>query len=82
MLSGFFIWSEKGGNMKTLITFGLAILLALSIAGCTTGLYRQPQAIQREFPSGPGTIPPSWYDYDPAYGHWFDPWYVNPYTSL
>lgn len=31
-----------------------------------------------EWPSGPGTIPPSWYDYNPALKHWFDPWFSNP----
>jgi hypothetical protein len=52
--------------------------LVLCLSGCATYHPRTQVAVDEEWPSGPGTIPPSWYDYNPALKHWFDPWYSNP----
>ncbi|MBM4287101.1 MAG: hypothetical protein FJ135_02935 [Deltaproteobacteria bacterium] len=58
-----------------------SVIISLGLGGCGTAGYRVDQhAMEQEWPTGFGTIPPSWYDYDPAYKHWYDPWYVNPYT--
>ncbi len=65
--------------MKILVRV-LLILLPL-LGGCAPGYYVTEQAPEYEYPAGPGTIPPSWYDYDPAMRHWFDPWYENPYIQ-
>jgi len=56
------------------------LVLTLCLSGCATYHPRTQVAVDEEWPSGPGTIPPSWYNYDPALKHWFDPWYHNPYT--
>ncbi len=61
--------------------FFLLALAVILLGGCAAGGQVRPSQQVREWPTGPGTIPPSWYDYDPAYGHWFDPWYVNPFTT-
>jgi hypothetical protein len=61
--------------------FIAALVLAIVVSGCATGSRPTQQAAEEEWPSGPGTIPPSWYDYNPAYKHWFDPWYHNPYIG-
>jgi hypothetical protein len=29
--------------------------------------------------NGPGSVPPSWYDYDPAFRDWYEPWFVTFY---
>jgi hypothetical protein len=56
------------------------LVLILCLSGCATYHPRTQVAVDEEWPSGPGTIPPSWYNYNPALKHWFDPWYHNPYT--
>lgn len=66
---------------KTRYIIIFILLVAVLLCGCAAGGQVRPAKMEREWPTGPGTIPPSWYDYDPAYGHWFDPWYVNPFTS-
>lgn len=57
------------------------VLLALIVflAGCAPGTLTYPRYIEK--PGGPGTVPPSWYDYDPALRGWYEPWYVNPYLQ-
>lgn len=65
--------------MKSLIPV-IIFLMALLPGACATGPRTSQVAATEEWPTGPGTIPPSWYNYDPALKHWFDPWYVNPYT--
>lgn len=63
--------------MKTrILLFGVLVLL---LAGCASPPSQKYEP--EPYPTGPGTIPPSWYDYDPAMRHWFDPWYVNPYIQ-
>jgi hypothetical protein len=62
--------------MKTRILSLLAVMLFL--VGCAPATYK---AAPPEEYMGPGSIPPSWYDDDPAYRHWFEPWYVNPYKQ-
>lgn len=57
------------------------LLLLVTTAGCAAGVRLAGPSVNEEWPSGPGTIPPSWYDYDPQLKHWFDPWYHNPYYS-
>jgi hypothetical protein len=69
---------------KVLVWLMGGMLLILS--GCAPGVYRAgepPRAYPKYFekPTGPGTIPPSWYEHDPAVGEWFAPWYVNPYQQ-
>lgn len=64
--------------MKTLLGLFLAGLLFL--LGCAPGAYREYIPRYVEEPA-PGVVPPSFYDYDPAYRHWFEPWYVNPYQQ-
>ena len=55
------------------------LLMILALAGCATIHPSNQQVAENvEWPTGPGTIPPSWYDYNPAYLHWFSPWYHNP----
>ena len=66
--------------MRTLLLVFL-LILATGLGGCATGPRPSQQAMDEEWPTGIGTIPPSWYDYDPALKHWFDPWYHNPYIS-
>ncbi len=63
------------------------LIVCLGLCACATSppSYQQTTAEKTtaeniEWPSGPGTIPPSWYDYNPAYLHWFSPWYNNPAT--
>jgi hypothetical protein len=56
-----------------------SLILAIGLGGCATGPRPSQPAVDEEWPSGFGTIPPSWYNYDPALKHWFDPWYHNPY---
>ena len=64
--------------MRRLIFIAL-LLVSLALNGCAaTHPSNQQVAENVEWPTGPGTIPPSWYDYDPAYLHWFSPWYHNP----
>ncbi len=64
--------------MRSLLVLFL-LLLALALNGCATTGPSTPQVAENvEWPTGPGTIPPSWYDYNPAYLHWFSPWYSNP----
>jgi len=64
--------------MKVLWWAALALYLAL--AGCAPATYRY-ETPSLEAPTGPGTIPPSWYYYDPSLREWFSPWYVNPYQQ-
>lgn len=67
--------------MKRFCWWLLIVVVGLTLlGGCAAGNQARQVSV-REWPTGPGTIPPSWYNYDPAYGHWFDPWYVNPFTS-
>ncbi len=67
--------------MRTLALVFL-LILAIGLGGCaTTGPHPSQQAVDEEWPTGIGTIPPSWYNYDPALKHWFDPWYHNPYIA-
>lgn len=65
--------------MRSLIFLFLLILL-LALGGCAASPQPVQPVLDEEWPSGFGTIPPSWYDYDPALKHWYDPWYNNPYT--
>jgi hypothetical protein len=51
----------------------------MGLSGCAAGSHPPPAA--EEWPSGPGTIPPSWYDYNPALKPWYDPWFHNPYIA-
>ncbi len=67
--------------MRTLL-LALLLFLALGLGGCATaGPSPGQQSLQEDWPSGFGTIPPSWYDYDPAFRHWYDPRYHNPYIG-
>ena len=67
--------------MHRLIFFSL-LLLGLALNGCATTTPANHQVAEEvEFPEGIGTIPPSWYHYDPAYLHWYSPWYHNPYIA-
>ena len=75
----------RGAKLRKLLVGVLLAGLAV-LSGCATGGYQAgepPTAYPKYFekPTGPGTIPPSWYDSDPALGHWFEPWYVNPYKQ-
>jgi hypothetical protein len=64
--------------MRRLIFFSL-LLIALALHGCATTPPSNRQVAENvEWPTGPGTIPPSWYDYNPAYLHWYSPWFNNP----
>ena len=65
--------------MRRLVLIAL-LLATLALHGCATTHSSQQTAENVEWPTGPGTIPPSWYDYNPAYLHWFSPWYNNPET--
>ena len=61
-------------------------IMLLLLCGCAPAVYRAgepPIAYPKHFekPTGPGTIPPTWYDSDPVLGEWFAPWYVNPYQQ-
>jgi hypothetical protein len=56
----------------------LFFLLSMILTACAPVTYQGSRETW-DYPTGPGTIPPSWYDNDPAYGHWFSPWYSNPY---
>jgi hypothetical protein len=64
--------------MKRLVLV-ISLILVMISGGCATGPQPSHQAGEEEWPTGIGTIPPSWYDYNPALKHWFDPWYHNPY---
>lgn len=64
---------------KLALVFWLVLVMALS--SCAAGPPLSQQAADEEWPTGIGTIPPSWYNYDPALKHWFDPWYHNPYIA-
>lgn len=61
--------------------FILGLMAVLGLAGCATTSSPAGKVAEEEWPTGIGTIPPSWYDYNPALKHWFDPWYTNPYIS-
>jgi len=61
--------------MKTPLWLILAFVVFL--AGCAQ--VTLPKYLEK--PKGPGTVPPSWYDNDPALRDWFEPWYVNPYSD-
>jgi hypothetical protein len=65
--------------MHRLVLIAL-LALTMAVSGCatTTPPPSQQAAENVEWPTGPGTIPPSWYDYNPAYLHWYSPWYSNP----
>lgn len=66
--------------MRRLAFFSLLLLIG-ALSGCATTRPSSQQVSENvEWPSGPGTIPPSWYDYNPAYLHWYSPWYNNPET--
>jgi hypothetical protein len=54
------------------------LALLLLPAGCAPGVYR---AAPHDYYTGPGSVPPSWYDHDPAFRHWYEPWYENPYKQ-
>lgn len=63
----------------------MAALLVI-LCGCAPGVYRpgEPPTAYPSYsdrPTGPGTIPRTWYDSDPALEQWFSPWYVNPYLQ-
>ena len=59
-----------------------SLLVIMALNGCATTTPSNQQVAENvEWPTGPGTIPPSWYDYNPAYLHWFSPWYSNPYIA-
>jgi hypothetical protein len=55
------------------------LVVIMGLSGCAAGSHPPPAA--EEWPSGPGTIPPSWYDYNPALKPWYDPWFHNPYIA-
>ncbi len=66
--------------------WSLVLAATLLLAGCASGPYRPYRPApdpyyHPDYYHGPGSVPPSWYDYDPAYRHWYDPWYVNPYKQ-
>lgn len=48
----------------------LALVLWVVFLGCAPASPHK----YRDFPTGAGTVPPSFYDYDPVYEHWYDPW--------
>jgi len=56
----------------------LAVCLILNACAASRPSVQPTAAEDIEWPSGPGTIPPSWYDYNPAYLHWYSPWFSNP----
>jgi hypothetical protein len=63
------------------IVMRLLVASTLLLAGCASGYapaYRPSQGL--EFPSGPGTLPPSFYGNDPSLEKWFDP-YIPPSTG-
>jgi hypothetical protein len=77
--------SGSGGWKPRALVWLMGAMLVL-LSGCAPGMYRAgepPRAYPKYFdkPTGPGTVPPSWYDYDPALEQWYDPWYVNPYQQ-
>jgi hypothetical protein len=61
--------------------FIFLLILATGLGGCATGTRPSQPAVDEEWPTGIGTIPPEWYDYNPALKHWVDPWYHNPYIA-
>jgi hypothetical protein len=66
--------------MKRLVMAMSLILMTIS-GGCATIPQPGQQAVEEEWPTGLGIMPPSWYDYNPALKHWFDLRYHNPYDS-
>jgi hypothetical protein len=66
--------------MRRLVVIA-ALLATMALHGCATSPASNQVAEKEEWPEGIGTIPPSWYDYNPALKHWFDPWYHNPYIA-
>lgn len=55
------------------------------LGGCAPGYStRESRSVYPKYwgeYTGPGEVPPSWYNYDPNIGSTFSPWYVNPYQQ-